>query len=147
MTGIVLSMRVRGPCLSSPARMPSECMYVNSLIFYKKSTQILTLSLTAWKSDLGRDIIRGIESSSPNHLVTPVYTSLITFNSLCPVNSQSLIESETETPKQGSTLTFKSTCPIGQVLEKVTCPHFLPVARFTAQQQTVIIWEEAQHVT
>ena len=48
---------------------------------------------------------------------------------------------------QGSTLTFKSTCPIGQVLEKVTCPHFLPVARFTAQQQTVIIWEEVRHVT
>ena len=35
---------------------------------------------------------------------------------------------------QGSTLTFKSTCPIGQVLEKVTCPHFSPVARITAQQ-------------
>ena len=48
---------------------------------------------------------------------------------------------------QGSTLTFKSTCPIGQVLEKVTCPHFLPVARFTAQQHTVIILEEVQHVT
>ena len=50
---------------------------------------------------------------------------------------------------QGSTLTFKfkSTCPIGQVLEKVTCPHFLPVARFTAQQQTVRMWEEVRHVT
>ncbi len=30
--GIVLSTRASGPCLSSPDRMPSECMYVSSCV-------------------------------------------------------------------------------------------------------------------
>ena len=33
-TGIVLSTSARGPCFNSPAIIPSECKYVNSLIFY-----------------------------------------------------------------------------------------------------------------
>ncbi len=46
MTGMSLSTRASGPCFSSPARMPSECMYVISLIFYtgwktKQNTQRL----------------------------------------------------------------------------------------------------------
>ena len=74
-------------------------------------------------------------------------TSIILFMSIIESSISTLSMSVYAYNYQGSTLTFKSTCPIGQVLEKVTCPHFLPVARFTAQQQTVIILEEVQHAT
>ena len=33
MQGMSLSIMARGPCFNSPLRMPSECMYVSSLIF------------------------------------------------------------------------------------------------------------------
>ena len=37
MTGMALSTSARGPCFSSPARIPSECMYVSSLIFCRET--------------------------------------------------------------------------------------------------------------
>ena len=33
MQGMCWSIMARGPCFSSPLRIPSECMYVSSLIF------------------------------------------------------------------------------------------------------------------
>jgi len=35
MHGMSLSIMARGPCFNSPLKMPSECMYVSSLIFWK----------------------------------------------------------------------------------------------------------------
>ena len=38
MHGMSLSIIARGPCFNSPLKIPSECMYVNSLIFYMVQT-------------------------------------------------------------------------------------------------------------
>ena len=42
---ICWSTNARGPCFNSPALMHSECMYVNSLIFYSKWVLLLLLFL------------------------------------------------------------------------------------------------------
>ena len=50
--GITSSTRASGPCFSSPAMMPSECMYVNSLNFYRTPTQPLSNASRADKITL-----------------------------------------------------------------------------------------------
>ena len=42
-TGMFSSISASGPCLSSPARMPSECMYEISLILSAPSKQVAYL--------------------------------------------------------------------------------------------------------
>ena len=39
MHGISLSIMAKGPCFNSPLKIPSECMYVSSLIFWKSTNQ------------------------------------------------------------------------------------------------------------
>ena len=43
MRGIVWSTSANGPCFNSPARMPSECMYVNSFTFYQSQRSLYVL--------------------------------------------------------------------------------------------------------
>lgn len=56
-TGICLSIRASGPCFSSPARIPSECIYVISFIFLnnkKKSQKVTRWQIKAARSKISK---------------------------------------------------------------------------------------------